>query len=623
MVLRPDQWKPQGIPDLEPNAWDALRADYNTVVTAGPGAGKTEFLAQRAAYLLQTGGCPTPRRILAISFKNDAAANLSERMRVRCKEHSRRFFSVTFDSFTKGLVDRFRLAIPDAWRPLKGYEILLPARRDFQNFLTRAREAAPRQWRPEIVGLPESEFEREVIGTYSLSPDSLKPTCGRDFAVNQWWQEALRATKCRVSFVMLNRLADLLLRSHPHIMRALRATYSHVFLDEFQDTTYAQYALLQTIFRPTKAIMTAVGDDKQRIMVWAGARPDAFIRFQEDFRAVGISLLFNYRSSPELVKIQHVVAKALERDAPLAVAQTQSKISEHAAQIWSFRGQQSEAAGLARWIASEMQARSLLPRDFAILVRQTAESLETALKESFTAQGLDLLNVSKRVKRTTLQDLLSEELTEIIVHFLRLLIARRASEAWNKVQQFLTIVRGIDHEDDVSCRKLQTSLSEWLRFTRKSMNAGVNAEAAATVMKAIFEFLPLEAVRRAVPRYSIGDTLEITREALLHHFSSTADNSITWEQCLNVFDGSASVSLMTIHKSKGLEYDTIFLVGLDDDSWWSYSPENPEGASTFFVALSRAKQRAIFTYCRTRAREKVSDLYELLSAAGVHEVKFD
>jgi superfamily I DNA/RNA helicase len=79
---------------------------------------------------------------------------------------------------------------------------------------------------------------------------------------------------------------------------------------------------------------------------------------------------------------------------------------------------------------------------------------------------------------------------------------------------------------------------------------------------------------------------------------------------------------MTIHKSKGLEYDSIFLIGLDDNSWWSYSPANPEGASTFFVALSRAKQRAIFTYCVDRSREKVSDLYELLSAAGVQEVQF-
>lgn len=151
----------------------------------------------------------------------------------------------------------------------------------------------------------------------------------------------------------------------------------------------------------------------------------------------------------------------------------------------------------------------------------------------------------------------------------------------------------------------------------------INGEVAGTVLKAIFDFLPFEAVGRVVPRYSAGDTLDIAREALLHHFSSVADASTTWEECVDIFDGSSSVSLMTIHKSKGLEYDTIFLVGLDDASWWSYTLNNPEGASTFFVALSRAKQRAIFTYCRTRAREKVSDLYYLLSTAGLQEVTFE
>jgi hypothetical protein len=69
-----------------------------------------------------------------------------------------------------------------------------------------------------------------------------------------------------------------------------------------------------------------------------------------------------------------------------------------------------------------------------------------------------------------------------------------------------------------------------------------------------------------------------------------------------------------------LEYDTILFVGLDDSTWWSYSPGNPEGLSTFFVALSRAKQRAIFTFCQTRGdRKKIADLYKLLAEAGVQE----
>ncbi|MGV6647790.1 UvrD-helicase domain-containing protein [Klebsiella pneumoniae] len=73
-----DDWVPQGVGGLEGRAWEALReTDSSILVTAGAGAGKTEFLAQKASYLLQTGICPAPKRILAISFKKDAAQNLA------------------------------------------------------------------------------------------------------------------------------------------------------------------------------------------------------------------------------------------------------------------------------------------------------------------------------------------------------------------------------------------------------------------------------------------------------------------------------------------------------------------------------------------------------------------
>ena len=101
-MIRPEEWRPQGIDDLEPAAWRALRHPGSVCVVAGPGAGKTEFLAQKATYFLQTGLCPAPRQILAISFKRDAADNLLKRVRKRCPpEQARRFTSITFDAFTK------------------------------------------------------------------------------------------------------------------------------------------------------------------------------------------------------------------------------------------------------------------------------------------------------------------------------------------------------------------------------------------------------------------------------------------------------------------------------------------------------------------------------------------
>jgi len=114
--VRPEDWKPVGVEALEPNALQVVRSADNRSVIAGPGAGKTELLAQRAAYLLQTGTAPAPKRILAISFKRDAATNLAARVRQRChRNHAGRFDSMTFDAFAKGLIDRFGQALPEFW----------------------------------------------------------------------------------------------------------------------------------------------------------------------------------------------------------------------------------------------------------------------------------------------------------------------------------------------------------------------------------------------------------------------------------------------------------------------------------------------------------------------------
>ncbi len=132
-----DDWLPQGVDRLEDRAWEALReTNISALVTAGAGAGKTEFLAQKATYLLQTGICPAPKRILAISFKKDAARNLAERVAKRCpRDQARRFDSMTFDAFTKGLLDRFRPAIPEPFNARGTYQIVTPFRRDYADFL--------------------------------------------------------------------------------------------------------------------------------------------------------------------------------------------------------------------------------------------------------------------------------------------------------------------------------------------------------------------------------------------------------------------------------------------------------------------------------------------------------
>ena len=109
-MIAVEEWQPADGLTLEPNALRAAKeSDRCLALTAGPGAGKTEMLAQRADFLLRTGTCRYPKRILAISFKVDASRNLKERVERRCGSAlASRFDSYTFHAFAKRIIDRFR-----------------------------------------------------------------------------------------------------------------------------------------------------------------------------------------------------------------------------------------------------------------------------------------------------------------------------------------------------------------------------------------------------------------------------------------------------------------------------------------------------------------------------------
>lgn len=624
--LAPEVWLPRGIPNLEPNAWIALRRTESTSVVAGPGAGKSEFLAQRAAYLLETGLCKAPQQILAISFKTDAAANLAARVRKRCPpELAGRFISLTFDAFTKSLVDRFQAAIPEHWRPTRPYEIGFPTRRIVQDELNRIRFMAPAEWQPRIAQLSAERFEAEAIGGSRLAVDALlQPTTAEQLAAYQWLRQQLYGSHVsRLSFVTLNRLAELIIRANPKIARALRMTYPYVFVDEFQDTSFAQYDFLLSTFGQAGTVVTAVGDHKQRIMGWAGARQDAFEQFEADFGAQRVNLLFNFRSSPELVRVQHFVAQALDPQSPQIQSQAVGQLDRDVVQVWSSRSTVVEGRQLAQWIAADLVTRQKQPRDYVLLVRQRADQFEEELQPIFTAAGLSIRNENKAIGRTNIQDLMVDEAAIIALATLRLASGERSAAAWSTLSSAVYAIRGVDEDDEIKRYRADEDVQGFLAALGREVRAQMpTAEFAAEIARRIFTFLDVNAMAAAYAAYTRNDLLEIMTEAFSLHLQQSAYEAATWAACIDRFLGTHDISMMTVHKSKGLEYDTVFFVGLDDQSWWSHTPRNPEGIATFFVALSRAKQRAIFLFCAGRGRrERVSELYQLLTDAGVEEIE--
>ncbi|MES2822475.1 MAG: ATP-dependent helicase [Pseudomonadota bacterium] len=244
-----EAWRPADDLILEPNAYRAvIEPDRCLALTAGPGAGKTETLAQRADFLLRTGMCRYPKRILAISFKVDASRNLKERVRRRCgADYSARFDSYTFHAFAKRIIDRFR---------------------------------------PVLVG-----------------EDALEP----DYKIG-----SSKILRTQIEFKDLLPLAVKILESCVVARNAIRLTYSDVFLDEFQDCTGDQYELLKLIFEGTAVRLTAVGDTKQKIMGWAGALDGIFQTFATDFNAIPLNMYRNFRSQPRLLRMQNEIIRVLD-----------------------------------------------------------------------------------------------------------------------------------------------------------------------------------------------------------------------------------------------------------------------------------------------------------------------
>lgn len=590
-LVKPAEWIQQGVDALEDGAWKALRETSRSVcVTASAGAGKTEFLAQKAAYLLQTGLCPHPKRILAISFKHDAARNLAERVALRCPRDGYRFVSLTFDAFTKGMIDQFRAAIPRPYRPPVGYQIAFPTRDSFQDFLSRH----------DAEDVDLKVFEAAIANTrLPLSDAAISQR--RRTLLEAYWRDQLDRPVPLLSFAMINRSVEFLIRENAFVRRALQATYPAVFLDEFQDTTAAQFEVLTTAFQGGSSILTAVGDDKQRIMGWAGAMSDGFERFAEAFDPVPVTLLSNWRSHADLVAIQHLIARQIDDEAEASVPRRERQVDGSVAAIWQFRTRAEEIESLANWVAGEIGDGVVEPHRMAILVRNYADRVEQDIAPVFGAAGVTVRNVARNVGGVAIQDLLTESLTEVLMPFLRLAARKRDAVAWAKAQAVIKLLEAIPDDVGGESARLNRRTQSLARSAGNTLGrAPPRSASGVAIVDALIGEIGEATIRQATPSYARQADFDRIRSGVAALLDESRSGARTWTEVLDRFEGKGQVPLMTVHKSKGLEFHTILFLGLDDQTWWSLRPGNREELNSFFVAFTRAEQRAFFTCCSER-----------------------
>jgi superfamily I DNA/RNA helicase len=524
-VIAVDDWRPADGLTLEPNALRAARETRCCLaLTAGPGAGKTEMLAQRADFLLRTGTCRYPKRILAISFKVDASKNLKERVQRRCgAELASRFDSYTFHAFAKRIIDRFR---------------------------------------PVLTG-------RDALDV--------------DYKIGD-----RKITRRQIEFSDLVPLAIQILETSAVARNAVRFTYSDVFLDEFQDCTDQQYVLVKLAFQGTAIRLTAVGDTKQKIMGWAGALDGIFQTFAADFAAKPLNMYRNFRSKPRLLRMQNEIIRRMD---PAAVMPDEQLLGDEGQIcVWQFANSQAEAEYLADLIGSWINREQLAHSEIAVLFVRQPDLYGDHLMAALERRRIPFRNEQQ------IQDISVEPAARLVVDYLSCLYGQREPKAW--IRLMAQIIPFAD--EDIQSGILQ----DFHRFIAEQRRNAALSTALGDPFTGFWDFVRsflnkvgIETLSALSPDYESRARLKEIVNNTKGHIDELLKLEPDLPKALARFSDDQAVRLLTIHKSKGLEFDSVIVLGVENQTFWG---EEDAERCAYFVGISRAKRRLVLTFCERR-----------------------
>ena len=603
-MMRSEEWHPKGDIELEKAALGAVKDVTNSLVIAGPGSGKTELLAQKLDYLFSTNKCISPKKILALSFKTDAASNLKERVKKRYgEEYASRFTSLTYSAFEKRILDQFRDALPEDIRPARDYLI-----DDWDVIKETLYENDI-----NVHGMRMSDIRRYVENIILNNGDNHK-----------FKTDLLKGTqdnKPVLLYRQITKLSTQIIDTNEYIRKALQMTYDFVFLDEFQDTTYAQYDLLKTCFLGSSCKLTAVGDDKQAIMRWAGAKPDIFPDYIRDFNSNEYQLLMNHRSVPKLVEFQKEVHQILNSNHSSIQTNNYPEFQEGEITLFEFENESLEAKLIANDIESKIQG-GIRPSEICILAKQKVGIYSFELISILNSKG-----IKARIENEY-QDILKDPTCNLLLDLISCSQGKRDPLIWENISNFYGNINGIDEFTyelilAKSYKEIDNTVSD---ITYLISNFIPNEESMLKLIDCIIEKIDEKRIISNFSTYNGKSDLDIIvknfSKLLYKEYSQTQGE---WLDIVSSFKGENSIPIMTIHKSKGLEYEVVYFLGLEDSAFWSFNDQPEEDKSAFFVALSRAKSHLIFTYCKLRNNSpqnnrNINEIYSLLTQSNLVNV---
>lgn len=613
-----------GLNDKQREAVAAPQGNY--LVLAGAGSGKTRVLTHRIAWLLAVEGV-SAGSIMAVTFTNKAAAEMRQRIQTTLAQHSQAgIFGMwigTFHSIAHRLLRSHYadVGLPQDFQILDSEDQLRLLKRLLKLHNYDEKMFPPKQacWyinhkkdeglRPEQIDDMNDRQEREWIQIYRIYQDMCDRAGLVDFAE------------------ILLRAYELLLKK-PLILQNYQRRFSHILVDEFQDTNNIQYAWIRLLAGKTGKVMI-VGDDDQSIYGWRGAKVENIQKFLEDFSAQTIRLEQNYRSTGNILQ-----------SANQLISNNNNRLGKD---LWT-EGDQGDPVGiyaafneLDEALFVSAQIKTWLEdggklEDCAVLYRSNSQSrvLEEALIRAQIPYRI--YGGMRFFERQEIKDALA---------YLRLVNNRHDDAAFERVIN--TPPRGIGDRTLETLRQLtrERQITLW-QATQVAVNDNKLSGRSATALQRFVELInslaletaemPLFAQTDFIIKHSglyamyeqeKGEKGEVRIENLAELVSATREfikpdeaeemselTAFLTHASLEAGEEQASphqscVQMMTLHSAKGLEFPRVFMVGVEEGIFPSFmSLEEPgrleEERRLAYVGITRAKQKLTICYAESR-----------------------
>ncbi|WP_411683101.1 UvrD-helicase domain-containing protein [Clostridium thailandense] len=615
-IIKSSLWRPSDniIYSEESSELEVIKTSRNCLVSAGPGAGKTELLAQKATFLLQTNKCMYPKKILALSVKVDTADNIKKRVEVRCgKSLSDRFVSKTYDSFFKSIFDQFSNLLTGFYRIQNKYDVAE------KEDIIRAYNLAGLRF--ESLEYKEKNFYEKFYLTENSLPIIDSPY---GEMAKKTWSILLRGNEKvspKISFKMIARLVEYIIKENPMLKSSLELTYSHIFLDEFQDTTKEQYDVIKTCFKGTNTNITAVGDKKQKIMTWAGALDNIFEAFKLDFNAKEKTLLVNHRSVPTLIKLQNVIVEEM-LGVKLDIEASENKsLDSGCSELWHFKDENDEAKFLCEKIYNLIEEKGVDKKEICVLTRMWPDHYCKKLIDKLLE-----VNIECRIE-DEYQSLLREDIIKIILSVMKLTQIGDTSTEWIFIVDLIRKINGYNYyTKSEKINALERDIDKYIKELKERLYKITSKKVLQDIVQNIINYIGIQNLKSIYAQYRRGDYIQELIEKFLALFWKDYSVSKNLSDAIERFKGEYTIHIMSIHKSKGLEFNTIILLGVEGSSFWGIKNNPSEELCNFFVAVSRSKENLFFTYSAKRVikdsikygqKNNVMLFYNLMKKSGV------